>query len=109
MKNMQEEFVCEICDYKCSRKFCLQQHKTTSKHINATKSSSNATTKYVCNNCDKNFQHHSSLYRHQKICNSTQTINQDVVIELLKQNQDFTPLDIENAHFYKKQHKETLV
>jgi sulfopyruvate decarboxylase TPP-binding subunit len=95
MKNMQGEFVCEICDYKCSRKFCLQQHQTTAKHINAIKSYENATSKYACKNCDKYFQHHSSLYRHQKICNSFQTINQDVIIELLKQNQDFKMLIVE--------------
>ena len=91
MQNMQSEFVCEICDYKCSRKFCLKQHQQTAKHINAT----NAISKYACNNCEKYFNHHSSLHRHQKTCNPVPNIEGGVVIELLKQNQDFKMLIIE--------------
>jgi hypothetical protein len=98
MQNMQHEFVCEICDYKCSRKFCFKQHQNTSKHINATQSYIKATSKYACKTCDKYFKHHSSLYRHQKICNSFQNISQEVVIELMKQNQEFKTLIIEQTN-----------
>ena len=52
------ELTCKLCDYTCSRSFCMQQHLSTTKHINATKKIHNATSKYACYNCDKVFKHH---------------------------------------------------
>ena len=32
---MESKFYCEKCHYKCSKKFCWEQHLSTSKHKNA--------------------------------------------------------------------------
>ena len=106
MQNMQYKFYCISCEYGCLRKFCWEQHITTSKHtettkcyINATECYTNATEKYVCE-CGKYFKHHSSYYRHNKKCNSPlQVQTQDIkpvestaltslVIDLIKSNQE---------------------
>jgi hypothetical protein len=105
MQKYENEFVCELCDYKCSRKFCMQQHLSTTKHINATKKVQIATSKYVCSNCDKVFKHHSSMYRHQNKCNIKDALSQDIVIELLKQNQDFKQLIIDQNNKLEQQNK----
>ena len=93
MQKYDIDYVCELCHYKCSRRFSMQQHQSTAKHINATKCYINALAKYACKTCDKVFRHHSSLSRHQLSCKTS--INQDIVIELIKQNQDFKQLIIE--------------
>ena len=83
MKNMPSEFYCEKCDYKCSKLFCWKQHLNTTKHQNATESYIEATLKYVCE-CEKQFKHHSSFYRHKKSC--IKHLNKDVEIESTKDN-----------------------
>lgn len=77
-----DEFICEICDYQCSRKSELTRHLSTTKHLNATQMLHNATrlvhkitrnhekitaSEYVCE-CGKSYKHHSSFYRHKKEC-----------------------------------------
>ena len=42
-KNVQQEYLCEVCDYKCYRKFCWERHLMTSKHHEATFSNTLAT------------------------------------------------------------------
>ena len=108
MQKYDNEFVCELCDYKCIRKFCMQQHLSTTKHINATKKIQQATSKYVCCNCDKVFKHHSSMYRHQTKCNIKDALSQDIVVELLKQNQDFKQLIIDQNSKLEEQNSKIL-
>ena len=105
MQKYAPKYVCEICDYKCTRKFCLTQHESTTKHINATLKLNNATPKYDCKNCQKSFNHHSSLYRHQSKCKIKETNNQDIVNELKKQNDDFKHLIIEQNKLFVEQNQ----
>jgi hypothetical protein len=65
--NIPHKFYCEKCDYGCSKTSIYKQHLNTSKHQNATYMLQNA-TKNICE-CGKQFQHHSSYYRHKKKCN----------------------------------------
>ena len=67
IKNKEDKYYCELCDYECSKLFCWNQHLTTSKHNNATNGYIKATAKYDCI-CGKKFKHHSSFYRHKKLC-----------------------------------------
>jgi hypothetical protein len=106
MQKYDNYFECKLCDYKCSRKFCMQQHLSTTKHINATKKVHEATSKYVCSNCDKIFKHHSSMYRHQSKCKIKYALGQDIVIELLKQNQDFKQLFIDQNNKLEQQNND---
>jgi len=108
MQKYEKDLICDLCNYKCSRKFCMQQHLSTTKHINATKKIHSATYKYVCSNCDKDFKHHSSMYRHQTKCNIKYALSQDIVIELLKQNQDFKQLIIVQNNKLEQQNSKLL-
>jgi hypothetical protein len=102
-------FYCEYCDYNTSRKSQFDRHIMTSKHILTTKRLQNTTNTvplvhdYKCENCNQKYKHHSSLWKHKKKCvikNNTQpdnndTIESNLVVQLLKQNDEFKSLIIE--------------
>jgi len=94
-ENMHENYHCESCDYKCSKKFCWDQHISTAKHIKAINGLMQANKKYACETCDALFRHQSSWSRHKKKCEksgghdkpASSTIDKDeLIIALLKQN-----------------------
>jgi hypothetical protein len=114
-QNIPQKFYCELCEYKCSKNSIFKQHLNTTKHHNATNMLQNATNnipnKNVCD-CGKQFQHHSSYYRHKKAClqkeekeekkeidkilvDSENNISPELIIEIIKQNQEFKDLLLE--------------
>jgi hypothetical protein len=101
-ENVPPFFNCETCDYKCSKKSLFIKHNSTAKHINATKCYINATQNIpnICL-CGKNFKHHSSYYRHKKVCNKNieeedLINNKDELIKyLINENKDFKNLILE--------------
>ena len=104
--NMPPVFYCEKCDYKCSKKFCWEQHLTTRKHKNATQSYIDVIDNYECE-CGKKYKHHPSFYRHKKKCTPEITtiieddqidinsIDMNLIMQLLKQNDEFKSLMVE--------------
>ena len=89
-------FLCENCDFKCSKKGDWNRHILTDKHKSLTNpnyfTSKNITKKYTCN-CGRNYKHQSTLCAHKKICKgSDDSVNmQDkdaLILHLLKQNGD---------------------
>ena len=118
IQNIPYKFYCKICDYGCSKNSLYIQHLNTSKHKNATNMLQNATNIFQKNLCDcgKQFQHHSSYYRHKKKCSqavekekieekveeqnkiiieSENNISPELIIEIIKQNQEFKDLLLE--------------
>jgi hypothetical protein len=112
IQNIPYNFYCKTCDYGCCKKSLYNQHLTTSKHQNATNMLQNATNIFQKNLCDcgKQFQHHSSYYRHKKKCfqikvdeenkiieseNNNNNISPELIIEIIKQNQEFKDLLLE--------------
>ena len=112
------KYYCEICNYKCSKKYNWSKHLATSKHILATGGNGMATEKwqkvatYSCENCNKEYIDRSGLWRHQKKCailhnqcsnnDSEENIIQknvsekdDLINYLLKENQEFKNLILE--------------
>jgi hypothetical protein len=109
-------FSCEFCDYKCSKKQYLSQHNNTQKHKiafgNAVANSGNnteITNKLLCT-CGKQYEDRSGLWKHKKTCtfindnicaseNITIKTPQDnpmeIIVSLIKQNQDFKNLIME--------------
>ena len=57
------KYVCEICDFSCSKKQGYERHLLTRKHEMIT----NKFKKNVCF-CGKRFEHRQNLYRHKKSC-----------------------------------------
>jgi len=112
MQNMHNKFYCEKCDYKCSKKFCWNQHILTSKHQNANSKLMKANKEYACENCEKKFKHQSSCSRHKKKCFSPdksesesesdseaeEPTEKELILMLIKQN---TQLIEQNAALVK--------
>ena len=112
--NIHQDFYCENCNYKCSKKSSWNQHILTLKHTNATQCYTNATdNKNICL-CGKQFKHHSSYYRHKKLCNFNPILekepfeepyveielekdnnNKDLIQYLISENKDFKNLILE--------------
>ena len=66
---------CEACDYNTSRKSQWSRHILTAKHLKLTNAASGLTQKvpckFVCEICKKKFNHRQSLFRHKKICKTS--------------------------------------
>jgi hypothetical protein len=117
MQNMPFIFYCENCDYGCYKKSCWNQHLLTAKHQKANLKLMQANEKYACENCNMNFKHQSSYCRHKKKCiiqNDESIDNQNtniditdsnIIIQLIKQNDDFKNLLIEQSKTLIEQNK----
>ena len=98
---------CEKCDFITHKKTDYDRHLTTRKHINSNiinvENDETRHKTYCCETCDKTFMDRSGLWRHQKkCCETTQPetppkVDMSVVIELLKQNQEFKDLVMEQT------------
>lgn len=92
-------FECKKCNYITSNKKDYNKHILTLKHQNTTNTTKvvpNACKEYRCY-CGKVYKHHSSLWNHKKICvekspNNIVDSTNDTIIALLKQNQEFKEL-----------------
>ena len=92
-------FECKKCNYITSNKKDYNKHVLTLKHQNTTNTTKVvpiACKEYRCY-CGKVYKHHSSLWNHKKICpkkspNNIVDSTNDTIIALLKQNQEFKEL-----------------
>jgi hypothetical protein len=106
-------FICEKCDFKCYMKCDWDRHIITRKHINETylKQENVQNLKYNCF-CGLEFNSRTTLWRHKKKCSydkyddidnsitntniiTNQNIDNHIILELVKQNQEFKELLIE--------------
>ena len=93
---ISKKFICECCDYKCSKQSEYNKHILTNKHKILQKPSSQIAKKIYTCNCGKVYKHSSTLYAHKKNCNTasvtdsnTGSFDKDQLIMLLiKQNAD---------------------
>jgi hypothetical protein len=120
-KNLQllvvDTMYCKYCDYTTKRKWCFDKHILTAKHKIRTNTTdlqhfvalTNDPKEYRCD-CGKKYNHASSLWNHKQKCLPTPTetsmtfslhenIGSDaqtnLILELVKQNQEFKQLLIE--------------
>jgi hypothetical protein len=72
MPENAEKFICEICDFKCSKHSNYTTHLLTAKHKKRTKlnifEQKNADPKYVCKYCEKVYKARNSLWYHENKC-----------------------------------------
>jgi hypothetical protein len=112
MPKNAEKFNCSICDFKCCKQSNYIQHITTPKHKNNEKRykmiQKNADVfieefdKFTCD-CGNVYKHYSGLWRHKKNCQKEKiqkkeeenNITPELIIEIIKQNQDFKDLVVE--------------
>ena len=110
-KNEELEFNCEPCDYICSKKYNLDRHLLTAKHIKATNGNISAThlgqneQTYLCSYCSKQYSNRSGLWRHNKKCfkesndtddtdDTKDTKDKDLIMALIKDNSELKNLII---------------
>ena len=64
-------FYCELCDYKCCRKYDFNKHILTAKHKNTTKEiqkSEKSVNIFTCQKCNKEFKNRSGYWKHKQKC-----------------------------------------
>jgi hypothetical protein len=108
------KYICKTCDFMSSNKNDYNRHLLTVKHSrnqNATFSNTELLKKetniFLCENCNKEYNDRTGLWRHKKICvitkgdnntdidtNETNKFNStifdtNIVLELVKKNQEF--------------------
>jgi len=109
-KHDKQKFYCELCDYICSRKHHLNQHFLTQSHkkrvVNNVDNSINHTENpnyFTCSNCNKSYKERSGLWKHKKKCepdisnNNIDLTDSNVILHLIKQNDDFKQILIEQS------------
>ncbi len=112
-KSGNSNYYCEKCDYICFKKYNWNKHLITSKHIKATNDNNLATEKwqkmanrvFCCENCGKEYNDRTGLWRHNKVCiknheknvsNSTINDKNDKLIEfLMKENKEIKEMILE--------------
>jgi hypothetical protein len=107
-------YTCEMCDYKCCNKTNYDKHLSTRKHLMANNNAKNQDNSanntnnfieqdkraYVCQKCNKEYVHQSSLCKHKKTCKPRENIQMqikdddsaslhNIIAELIKNNNDF--------------------
>ena len=111
-----KKYYCENCDYGTCKKFNFDTHYESIKHKNNVLTTIDnvfkeiiSSKKYSCEKCKKTYNDRAGLWRHNKKCKEEQTIikiveepdsqqpiiiadaSNNLIMELLKQNQEFTP------------------
>jgi hypothetical protein len=70
MPKNAEKYICEKCNFKCSKLSNYNNHILTAKHKilqNTTNEEQQNAKAFRCD-CGKEYKHHSSLWNHKKIC-----------------------------------------
>ena len=101
-------YFCKFCNFSCSNKKDYNRHELTAKHqIRSNtneKTPKNPKNEYRCS-CNKIYKHASSLWNHKQKCSyvkvdmnveiNTDMTDNNTIMNLLKQNNDFKELIIE--------------
>ena len=119
----EEKYLCIKCDFKCRWKSDWSRHLGTSKHLMETNGNNLETDKNEkplmitdqqklsnkCIKCDKYYKTRSGLWKHEKICSIKQMpadnsgLTPGIVIDLLKQSNEFKNLIMEQTGTIQKQ------
>ena len=100
LKKNLPRFFCSVCDFKCYMKCDWQRHLLTAKHKKVSNGNNITlfTEQYECN-CGKRLKTNSGLWKHKKSCKTTNNeqteTDQNLVIELIKQNEEFKSMLLE--------------
>jgi len=118
-------YTCEFCNYNTCRLSQYNRHITTSKHLILTQTNetepNSSKTNYTCD-CGKQYMHASSLWNHKQKCthNNPQieesklfqddiplpNIPTNLIFELIKQNQEFKQLLVDQNKIVAEQNKQ---
>jgi hypothetical protein len=113
MPKNAENFYCVSCHFKCSKKSNYTAHLLTAKHKKATETtfSNEKSATLTCECCGKSYKERTGLWRHSKKCKNApksaeniepfnvpvMDMSYNIILEILKQNQEFKELLIEQS------------
>jgi hypothetical protein len=119
------KYSCNICYYYTSSKKDYNKHISTRKHkekeisnqieLNRTENPEKSHSGFVCKICDKSYLSKSGLWNHKKKCSQkpfensltiTDITNPSIIMNLIKENQEFKSLLIEQQKMQIEQQKE---
>jgi len=108
------KYICEKCNFISSKYSNYNKHLLTPKHnrlTNPNEKEPPQSNKYTCH-CGKEYKHMSTLCNHKKNCKALELTNTNnernpienpsLVVELLKQNQEFKDLILEERREFQK-------
>ena len=81
-----KKFICECCDYNCSKKSDFEKHLTSIKH-KSNENGDNCNLKFAknveltCNICNKIYKSRTGLWRHKKICNESDATVENTILD----------------------------
>ena len=102
-------FECKCCNYNTSNKKDYNKHLLTAKHKKEADGSINKPLYYICEFCEKQYKSRGSYWKHQQKCSKvpytqeqpqeiqTKVTDSAMILELLKQNQEFKQLMIDQS------------
>jgi hypothetical protein len=95
---------CDLCDFGCSKLSNWNAHLLTSKHqfvtnCDKTVTQNNSST-YMCSNCNKVYNSRNGLWSHSKKCKQSKNDDTDIVEQLLKQNNEFKTIILEQNKMF---------
>ena len=110
-KTEEQIYCCEICQYKCYKKFNLVRHNLSSKHKNKitgnileTNNEQNEQNEQnnSCEVCKRKFKSRSGLWKHSKICNKKPLENEqtdkEIIMMLIKDNSELKTMLMEQSN-----------
>jgi hypothetical protein len=77
-------FSCKKCKYETTRSSQYMRHMSTKKH----QLGKQKVPEYKCSICEKKYKHQSSLCKHTKICNTESPQLSNLIIEVLRSNNE---------------------
>jgi len=101
---ISSRFSCIVCDYNCNKQSEWNKHVLTSKHKNRTspgilEQEISESKGFVCKHCNKQYAARNSLWYHEakcsNVCKNEIITDTSIMLQLIKQNDDFKNLLIE--------------
>jgi len=96
-------FVCELCDFKCSKKGDYNRHLLTAKHKRCKMIGQNTSHLISCV-CGKQYKYDSGYYRHKKICKYIESSGNTI----LENNKNFNSIQDNNIQYIIEQKNDIL-
>ena len=124
---IKDTIYCEMCDYKCYKTKHYSQHILTQKHLrkqhdlagNTWETQKKTQASYACNTCHISFKTRSGLWKHSHKCVlpippqeepasllDDMQVPANLIFELIKQNQEFKQLLIDQNKIVTEQNKQ---
>ena len=96
-------FVCELCDFKCSKKGDYNRHLLTAKHKRCKMIGQNTSHLISCV-CGKQYKYDSGYYRHKKVCKYIESSGNTI----LENNKKFNSIQDNSIQYIIEQKNDIL-